>query len=101
MKIDCSQSIILLTFDCDHHFPHNTDDCLLTVSRLFSVGVKSTMKSQLYVDLTWKVILLSTFSQLIVNLESQLSIDYFWDIRQLLVKYKSIFCFLKVDSWLL
>jgi len=32
--------------------PHNTGDCLLTVNRLFPVGVKSTMKSQLYVDLT-------------------------------------------------
>jgi len=59
------------------------------------------MKSQLYVDLTWKVVLLSTFSPLIVNLESQLLVDYFWDIRQLLVKYKSTFCSLKVDSWLL
>jgi len=56
------------------------------------------MKSQLYVDLTWKVILLSTFSQLIVNLKSQLSVDYFRDIRQLLIKYKSTFCFSKVDS---
>jgi len=34
------------------HYPHNTSDCLLAISRLFLVGVKSTMKSQLYVNLT-------------------------------------------------
>jgi len=35
---------------------HNTGNYLLTVSRLFPVGVKSTMKSQLYVDLKSRLI---------------------------------------------